>query len=559
MAAFPVQSTIGDPMFRSQSSSIDAVRRFSRVAADATQKLNNQERLVTPGDDALSFSASRRIRADISTLKTVQETGQLNVTGLSLAIEALESVKVQLDQVKRLLVQSQVADDSERDSIQAEIDLSLSQIDSTAHNTKLGSRSLLDGSSTIRGYNAIATNGMKTDFPIFANGDSLTANNGVTAARVNKVGLGGPTFSDNDGRSILSFQASIITRAVKPSIVLTAGAAGSFAEFRVTGKLGSATVRITSDSVAIDNIIQPVSAFNKLAQETGVMLTASAPTGNVVLSTVGFGGDEFVKVELINFSGNGGNPPAIGNVGGADAWVGDTQTAFGTAAVARVNGHNVELGGPNGTTARYLKNGFDIELDFSTVDLADATEANTITSTVHVDLTEGVIGLLGASGASRDVVHYGFGNFTTESLGRGNAQYSVTTSSTGLLPDPANALDFGQEIIGARSVADLGSGGSISLGSGNLGEAMRTIDRATDQVIREQTRLGVLQSNFVDAIQRAEVLMGNLGAADADIIGVDAATEIANLVQAQLGVQTATSLMAQANNMQSTVYSLLRG
>src|SRR5690606_13888024 len=122
-----------------------------------------------------------------------------------------------------------------------------------------------------------------------------------------------------------------------------------------------------------------------------------------------------------------------------------------------------------------------------------------------------------------------------------------------------NPLSFGQEITGARSVADLGSGGSIALHSGNLGEAMRTIDRATDQVIREQTRLGVLQSNFVDAIQRAEVLMGNLGAADADIIGVDAATEIANLVQAQLGVSTATSLMAQANNMQSTVYSLLRG
>ncbi len=559
MPAFPVQSTIGDPMFRSQSSSIDAVRRFSRVAADATVKLNSQERLVTPGDDALSFSASRRIRADIATLKTVQETGQLNVTGLSLAIEALESVKIQLDQVKRLLVQSQVADDSERDGIQAEIDLALSQIDSTAHNTKLGSRSLLDGSSTIRGYNTISATGQKTDFPLYANGESLTTTNGVTAVRVNKVGLGGPTFTDNDGRSILSFQASIITRATKPSLVLAAGQAGSFSEFRVTGKLGSATVRITSDSVAINNVIQPVSAFNKLAQETGVVLTASAPAGTAVLSTVGYGSDEFVKVELINFAGNGGNPPAIGNVGGAGAWVGDTATSYGTAAVARINGHNVELGGPNGTTARYLKNGFDVEIDFSTVDLSDATAANTITSTVHVDMTEGVIGILGASGASRDVVHYGFGNFTAENLGRGNAQYSVLTTSFGTLADPANPLSFGQEITGARSVADLGSGGSISLNSGNLGEAMRTIDRATDQVIREQTRLGVLQSNFVDAIQRAEVLMGNLGAADADIIGVDAATEISNLVQAQLGVSTATSLMAQANNMQSTVYSLLRG
>ncbi len=630
MPAFPVQSTIGDPMFRSQSSSIDAVRRFSRVAADATVKLNSQERLVTPGDDALSFSASRRIRADIATLKTVQETGQLNVTGLSLAIESLESVKTQLDQVKRLLVQSQVADDSERDGIQAEIDLALSQIDSTAHNTKLGSRSLLDGSSTIRGYNTIAANGQKTDFPLYANGESLTNTNGVTAVRVNKVGLGGPTFNDNDGRSILSFQASIITRASKPVFAFTTAAANpdialaglqagitaldgggaadparvaalqaaaaatynqfsaanTFSEFRVTGKLGTATLRIAGETVSINDIIQPASAFNKLAQETGVVLASDATNG-IYLTTAGAGDDDFIKVELLNFSGAGVQtanivtaedltqppglqqttttvtftiePPRFGNVGGIESWVGDTQTSYGTAAVARINGHNVELGGMSGTTARYLKNGFDVEVDFSMRDLTDTAATNTITSTVHVDVTEGVIGILGASGASRDVVHYGFGNFTTEALGRGNAQYSITTVSGGTLVDPANPLSYGQEIIGARSVADLGSGGSISLISGNLGEAMRTIDRATGQVIREQTRLGVLQSNFVDAIQRAEVLMGNLGSADADIIGVDAATEIANLVQAQLGVSTATSLMAQANNLQSTVYSLLRG
>src|SRR5690606_27422630 len=66
-----------------------------------------------------------------------------------------------------------------------------------------------------------------------------------------------------------------------------------------------------------------------------------------------------------------GTPPQFGNVG-AGAWIGDTQTAFGTAAIARINGHNVTLAGDNGTTARYLKNGFDIEVDFATRDLTVA-------------------------------------------------------------------------------------------------------------------------------------------------------------------------------------------
>ena len=88
---------------------------------------------------------------------------------------------------------------------------------------------------------------------------------------------------------------------------------------------------------------------------------------------------------------------------------------------------------------------------------------------------------------------------------------------------------------------------------------MKTIDNAIEQIIEEQTRLGTLQGNFIDSVHRSEVLMGNLTAADADIIGVDAATEITNLVQAQLSASSASGILAQANQLQSTIFSLLRG
>lgn len=558
MPAFPVQSTIGDPLFRIQGSSLNAVRRFSRIAADAGIKLNNQERIVTPGDDALSFSTSRRIRADITTLKTVQETSQINVTGLSLAIEALEGIKVQLDQIKRQLVQSQVADSSERDSIQAEIDLALAQIESSAQNTKLGSRSLLDGSSTIKAYASIAADGTKTAFSVFANGSSLTSLATIRDVKVNKVGIGGPTFTDNSGRSILSFQASLLTPAARPSLAITAGAAGSFAEFRVTGKLGTSTIRILNADVTGAQLEGTAAAWNKLAQETGVVLVSNAGAAGMSLTTVGYGSDEFIKVELLSFS-DGVQPAQIGatgSVGGAAAVAGAAIVDHGEAAVVRINGNDMALTGPNGTSARYMANGFDMTVEFTTSAVESA--AGTL-GQIHVDLTDGIVGLLGASGDSRDTVHYGFGNFTTENLGRGNAQYAATQTVDGTPSDGTDALRWGNSVVDANSIADLGSGGQLSLKTGNFGEAMRTIDRSVEQVIREQTRLGVLQGNFVDAIQRSEVQLGNLSSADADIIGVDAATEITNLVQAQLGVSTATSLIAQANNMQSTIFALLRG
>lgn len=567
MATIPIQSTTGDPIFRSQSSSINSIRSLSRAAADASLKLNTQERIVTPGDDALSFSTSRHIRSGISALKTVSETGQLNITGLGLAVDSLEGIKGQLDNIKKLIVQSQVADEADRAGIQSEIDLSLSQIDSAAQNTKLGSRSLLNGDSTINAYRSIAANGTITDFNV-NRGQSLTLNSGVTGVRVNKIGAGGATRLLSDGTNVLSVRVSIrsANKATRAAIRFSigSGAAGTFAEYRVTGKLGSATIRVNSTGVTLTQLAGQAASFNQLAGETGVILTSSTTGGFATLTTVGFGADEFVKVELINSSALTG--VAVSNASGvinpnADP-KGTVLTSFGRGATATINGVNVALGGENGTTARYLQNGFDIEVDFSTFGLT--SRALSSTGAFNLDLTQGVVGLLGASGNRRDTLQYGIGNFTTANLGRGNGQNTVTTeSATGNAGATGGravtTAGRGNTVINNNSVADIGSGGSLSLGSGNISGALRTIDNAVNSVINEQTRLGTIQGNFIDAVNRAESSIGNLASAEADIIGVDAATEITNLIQSQLGISTASSVLSQANAIQATVASLLRG
>ncbi|MCK6439933.1 MAG: hypothetical protein L6Q71_07000, partial [Planctomycetes bacterium] len=123
----------------------------------------------------------------------------------------------------------------------------------------------------------------------------------------------------------------------------------------------------------------------------------------------------------------------------------------------------------------------------------------------------------------------------------------------------ASVFSNGNQILGRGSLADVGSGGSLSLKTGNFVGTFAMINRSIDQLIKEQTRLGTIQGNFIDAINRAEVSIGNLTSADADIVGVDAATEITNMVQAQLGISTASSVLAQANAIQANIFSLLRG
>ncbi|MCA8940643.1 MAG: hypothetical protein KDB07_12575, partial [Planctomycetes bacterium] len=403
---------------------------------------------------------------------------------------------------------------------------------------------------------------------------------GVQRVTVNKIGTGGTVKALSDGSQVLSLNVRIAStnKATRATVVVSNTAnltSAHFVELRITGKLGSTTIRLESTaSAGAFNIQDAATSFNRLAQETGVVITSGAATGQTVFTTVGFGGDEFVKVELLNQDTVAAEGPVLRASGGAISGAeqnGTVVTDYGQSATATINGFNVDLGGKNGTTARFLQNGFDIEIDFNTLGLTSnigAAGIANIADTINVDLSQGVVGLLGATGDSRDTVHYGFGNFTTENLGRGNAQYTVTLTSTvgqgaaagGGINGGANSvfdgvpLGGGNMIINQFSVADLGSGGRISLDSGNFGEAMRTIDRAVDQLIREQTRLGTLQGNFIDAVHRSEVLMGNLTAADADIIGVDAATEITNLVQAQLGTSSASGILAQANSLQSTIF-----
>jgi len=558
MPAFPITATTGDPVFRGISSSIDSVRRFSRAASDSAVKLNTQERIVSPGEDSLGFAASRNLRSQLGALRAVQESGQLNVTTLNLAIEGLEAIRGQLDGIKRLVVQAQAASVEDRDSIQAEIDLALKQIDSTAASTKVGGRSLLNGSSAMSGTRSIALNGTVTQFSVYTSARSFGGLNGIREVRVNKVGANGPIKTLNDGSRVLSLRVSLLSavKATKGAMTLTGGAAGGFSEFRVTGKLGSATIRINSVATAatLAGLGGVVSSFNQLAAETGVALVVSGAVN--YFTSVGAAADDFVKVEYLGGSQvtGGANGATIGNVGGPGP-VGETQISNGRAAVARINGTNVTLGGEFGTTAYYQENGFDVEIDFGSAAVLNVAATTSVQFNTRIDT--GIAGLLGPNGQSGDAVRYGIGSFTTEDLGRGNGTNSMTTGRGSL--GAASTTAAGNRVLGNDSVANLGSGGALSLESARLTEAMSVIDRAVKQVVKEQARLGTLQSNFMDSVARAEVTQGNVSAADADILGVDAAAEITNLVQSQVGVSTATALSSQITGIQQTVLSLLRG
>ena len=550
--ALPMVSMTGDAFTRAQVNGLSAVKRFGASAGAASVKLATQERIISPGEDVLAFSTSRKLRSEISGLNAVIQSSQANATALGIGVDGLETIKSQLDSIKVSLLQSQSANNDLRAQIQTQIDSAVALIDSTASSTRFGGRSLLDGGTKIKSVLSINVAGVVTNFAFDANGESLTNTAAIQGVKVNKLGAGLPTKTLTDGRTVLSLTVSVAStnKATKGAMVFTAGAAAGFAEFRVTGKLGSATIRIDSTAASLGHMTAVATAFNSQASETGVALSSDG--AGLKLTAVGFGDDDFVKVELL--SASAANTAAFGGVSSAEA-VGTSETKISKAAIATINGVDVRMGGEFGKTARYTAFGYDLEIDFGTGGLANAQAA--ITTKVNIVLDQGISGVVGTSGVTTEVVQYGFGNFTTASLGRaGNGLWAMTEGSSGDAGSNTKAL--GNLILANASVAELAAGGRNDINSGNVVDAVQSINRAIDQVIAEQSKLGTLLSTFNNAVGRAQQVVGNLTSADADVIGVDAAQEISTLIQGQMGVQSASAVLSQSNAIQASIFNMLR-
>jgi len=88
--------------------------------------------------------------------------------------------------------------------------------------------------------------------------------------------------------------------------------------------------------------------------------------------------------------------------------------------------------------------------------------------------------------------------------------------------------------------------------------AMNDIDTALDTVNQARAGLGALQSRFQGVVTQLQTQNENIQAATSRIMDTDYAAETANLSRAQILQQAGTAMLAQANQLGSSVLSLLK-
>jgi flagellin len=124
--------------------------------------------------------------------------------------------------------------------------------------------------------------------------------------------------------------------------------------------------------------------------------------------------------------------------------------------------------------------------------------------------------------------------------------------------------DFGNFTAAATGTGAIGAAASSQLNDINVSsfgdsqKALKVIDSAINAVNSSRADLGALQSRFENAVANIQITGENISAARGRIVDADFAKETSNLSRAQILQQAGTAMVAQANQAQQGVLSLLR-
>ena len=110
--------------------------------------------------------------------------------------------------------------------------------------------------------------------------------------------------------------------------------------------------------------------------------------------------------------------------------------------------------------------------------------------------------------------------------------------------------------VGALTAAGLGVGGVNVDTAANA--AIGTIDTAIGTVSTTRSTLGATQNRLEHTVANLSVAVENLSASESRVRDTDMAEEMVSFTRHQIMVQAGTAMLAQANQVPSTVLSLLQ-
>ena len=563
---------------------LNTLNKNSSALSKSLQKVSSGMKINSAADDASGYAISERMRVQIRSLDQANQNTQNGSSMMKVAEGAVSSTVEILKTLKEKAVNAanDSNTDSDRQTIQKELDQSIGQIKDNA-NVTFNGKYLVDGSKNSKGnatYTVLTNQSLSTDTTYDTKLTDLKARSGDSLEIVDtdKVTVSyvqaGKTYTTTFSAKGATLQ-DIFTNAeaMDGSSQIFASADNKSVQASTGNKDAATVTKAGTDLTAaktalagkvVDGIAEEINAYNKTAtDDKKIDLSAIndyLDTTNTTW-TLKAGLTDDQKVAFAEALANDANYSAI-------------KTKTNTAAMEKV------YQGTTGTLG-------DGKSTYVEAKYADANAKTTLASSATVGIDANGDKVETASGEKGVSI-----TANTEGIGGQISGLNISISdSKGNVKKSANAaLDAFSETIRAQNKSDdnaislqvgASANQSIKVGltdmraealglkgadgttlnistQGKANAAINVLDNAIQKALDQQTTIGSVESRLEYTSSNLTTASENVQASESTIRDADMAKEMTNYTKNNVLLQAAQSMLAQANQSSSNVLSLLQ-
>jgi flagellin len=510
-------------------SSLNAWRNLSSTdnsMSKSLERLSSGFRINRAADDVAGLAISENMRAQIRGLNQAVKNAQDGGSLLQTAEGSLNEVHDMLHRMRELAVQSAngTLQPEDRKQIQTEMDNLSKEVTRITNATQFNSKDLLDGSLQDSNIQSVT-------LQIGPNsGQTVNFNIGRMDAKSLGISRDVQTASVYDD----------VTRMSGGSIVASVPAADAIGAGMTAGQY----------TVKYDDTTKTVQLFDATGTQsigTAVDITKTNADGTVTIGDVNTA--QQINITLQTGALTTGSDLIM--VGSRAATVNNDATGIVDLSATNTTGI-VAIGWGMQTTGYQL----DYNSGTKSLQLQDSTGA-AIGSAIYVT-NDGTANAGTAAGAITS------GDYTIGDAATGrtltvsfDATATTGTADVDVVNNGQAAEDakFDGGVKYANSQAFAGLNVSSVTGAQN---AITAIDSAIAKVSYQRSQLGAIQNRLEHTINNLQVVSENLTASESRIRDVDMAQEMATFTKQQILMQSGTAMLAQANQKNQAVLSLLR-
>ncbi len=583
---------------------LNTLNKNSSALSKSLQKVSSGMKINSAADDASGYAISERMRVQIRSLDQANQNTQNGSSMMKVAEGAVSSTVEILKTLKEKAVNAanDSNTDSDRQTIQKELDQSIDQINDNA-NVTFNGKYLVDGSKNSKGnatYTVLTNQSLGTETTASTKLTDLTARSGdsleivdtdkVTVSYVQAGKTHSTTFDAKDAKlqdiftkaEAIDDGSKIFADATNKSVAASLGKDANTAPAEIlaadkdvygattAGKIqagaitpgealedgdlaGTAKTALTAIA-AID--LAKFKDYNTTHANDGKAIDMSKLTDYIDTSGAAYawkaGLSNQEKMDFMATLKKDANYDSLKGV--ADTKVADADTAYATYATNKQTSDNLHTSVVSSTTV-----GID----------AAGDKVNTASGEKGISITANTAGIGGQISGLNISITDSKGN-VKKSANAALDAFSETIRAQNQSDDNAISLQVGasanQSIkvgltdMRAEALGLKGADGTtLNISTQNKANAaINVLDNAIQKALDQQTTIGSVESRLEYTSTNLTTASENVQSSESTIRDADMAKEMTNYTKNNVLLQAAQSMLAQANQSSSNVLSLLQ-